>query len=184
MKDFFLRHLHQHTIDDAMQLWDILQDRDFRTLFLRPTENTIIQLIRYGITGGTSFLVDYLLLYSLERAGAHYLIAAALAFLMGISCNFLLTKHFAFRAVDAAVRKKMILCAVLESDFGYDWYGKINHLLPKYDARVLESDFGATVRLRILLDAQKVPAFCRDLTELTAAAVQARVVEEVCADLS
>ena len=58
MKDFFLRHLHQHTIDDAMQLWDILQDRDFRTLFLRPTENTIIQLIRYGITGGTSFLVD------------------------------------------------------------------------------------------------------------------------------
>ena len=104
MKDFFLRHLHQHTIDDAMQLWGILQDRDFRTLFLRPTENTIIQLIRYGITGGTSFLVDYLLLYSLERSGAHYLIAAALAFLMGISCNFLLTKHFAFRAVVAAVR--------------------------------------------------------------------------------
>ena len=104
MKDFFLRHLHQHTIDDAMQLWGILQDRDFRTLFLRPTENTIIQLIRYGITGVTSFLVDYLLLYSLERSGAHYLIAAALAFLMGISCNFLLTKHFAFRAVDAAVR--------------------------------------------------------------------------------
>ncbi len=92
--------------------------------------------------------------------------------------------HGAKLAVDAAVRKKMILCAVLESDFGYDWYGKINHLLPQYDARVLESDFGATVRLRILLDAQKVPAFCRDLTELTAAAVQARVVEEVCADLS
>lgn len=104
MKDFFLRHLPQHTIDDAIQLWGILKGRDFRSLFLRPTENTIIQLIRYGITGGTSFLVDYLLLYSLERSGAHYLIAAALAFLMGISCNFLLTKHFAFRAVDAAVR--------------------------------------------------------------------------------
>lgn len=104
MKDFFLRHLPQHTIDDAIQLWGILKGRDFRSLFLRPTENTIIQLIRYGITGGTSFLVDYLLLYSLERSGAHYLIAAALAFIMGILCNFLLTKYFAFRAVDAAVR--------------------------------------------------------------------------------
>lgn len=104
MKDFFLRHLHQHTIDDALNLWAILEGKDFRALFLRPTENTIIQLIRYGITGGTSFLVDYLLLYFLERFGVYYLTAAALAFVTGIVCNFLLTKYFAFRAVDAAVR--------------------------------------------------------------------------------
>lgn len=104
MKDFFLQHLNQRTIDDAVALWGILKGRRFRALFLQPTENTIIQLIRYGITGGTSFLVDYLLLFFLERYGAYYLVAATLSFVMGILCNFLLTKYFAFRAVDAAVR--------------------------------------------------------------------------------
>ena len=103
---------------------------------------------------------------------------------MGIGTRQAAGSHGAKLAVDAAVRRKMILCAVLEADFGYDWYGKISHLLPQHTARVLESDFGATVRLRLLLDAKKVPAFRRDLTELTAAAVQARVVEEICTDLS
>ena len=92
--------------------------------------------------------------------------------------------HGAKLAVDAAVRRRMNLCSVLEMVFGYDWYGKISHLLPKYNAQTIESDFGESVRLRILMTSDKVPAFGRELTELTAATVAAEVLEEVCADLA
>lgn len=92
--------------------------------------------------------------------------------------------HGAKLAVDAAVRRRMNLCSVLEMVFGYDWYGKISHLLPKYNAQTIESDFGVSVRLRILMTSDKVPAFGRELTELTAATVAAEVLEEVCADLA
>ena len=75
----------------------------FRPLLAEPTENTIIQLFRYVITGASSFLVDFLLLFLLELAGLYYLPASAVSFLVGISCNFLLTKFFAFKSVDPTV---------------------------------------------------------------------------------
>ena len=49
------------------------------------------------------FLVDFLLLFLLELAGLYYLPASAVSFLVGISCNFLLTKFFAFKSVDPTV---------------------------------------------------------------------------------
>lgn len=88
---------------DAQGFWEILRTGDFRTLFAAGTQNSIVQLFRYGITGGSSFLVDFLLLFFLERAGLHYLPAAAISFTVGITCNFLLTKFFAFKSVDPTV---------------------------------------------------------------------------------
>lgn len=104
MRDWIFKLFKSHSAEDILAFWELLRHKNFRAVFLEPTENTFTQLVRYGITGGTSFLVDYLLLYFLERGGAHYLVAAALAFIMGTMCNFVLTKYFAFRAVDSAVR--------------------------------------------------------------------------------
>ena len=67
--------------------------------------------------------------------------------------------HGAKLAVDAAVRRHMNPCTVLELCFGYDWYGKISYLLPRYNAQTLESDFGAEVRLKLMITSDKVPAF-------------------------
>ena len=91
--------------------------------------------------------------------------------------------HGAKLAVDAAVRRHMNPCSILELHFGYDWYGKISYLLPRYNAQTIESDFGAQVRLRIMMTSDKVPAFQKEITELTAASVMPQLVEEVCADL-
>ena len=91
--------------------------------------------------------------------------------------------HGAKLAVDAAVRRHMNPCTVLELCFGYDWYGKISYLLPRYNAQTLESDFGAEVRLKLMITSDKVPAFQKEITELTAASVVPRPVEEICADL-
>ena len=89
----------------------------------------------------------------------------------------------ALLAVDAAVRRHMNPCSILELHFGYDWYGKISYLLPRYNAQTIESDFGAQVRLRIMITSDKAPAFQKEITELTAASVMPQLVEEVCADL-
>ena len=89
---------------DARGFWEILRRGDFRSLFAAGSQNSLVQLFRYGLTGGTSFLVDFLLLFLLERAGVYYLPAAAVAFTVGITCNFLLTKFFAFRSIAPSVK--------------------------------------------------------------------------------
>lgn len=73
MKPMKKRMLQDHTIQDALAFWQLLRRGRFRPLLAEPTENTIIQLFRYVITGASSFLVDFLLLFLLELAGLYYL---------------------------------------------------------------------------------------------------------------
>ena len=61
MKPMKKRMLQDHTIQDALAFWQLLRRGRFRPLLAEPTENTIIQLFRYVITGASSFLVDFLL---------------------------------------------------------------------------------------------------------------------------
>lgn len=78
-------------------------------------------------------------------------------------------------ALDAAGRRTMSPCTELELEFGYDLYGKISHILPKYQARTTFSDFGVLVKLQILLKDNLTEAFGEELAELTAAQVPVRV---------
>ena len=72
MKPMKKRMLQDHTIQDALAFWQLLRRGRFRPLLAEPTENTIIQLFRYVITGASSFLVDFLLLFLLELASMYY----------------------------------------------------------------------------------------------------------------
>ena len=83
--------------------------------------------------------------------------------------------HAAKLAVDAAERMVMSECAELSAMFSYDQYGRIERLLAKYGARTLGSDYAADVTLRLLMKANRVEAFQRDLAELTAGRVTACV---------
>jgi len=91
--------------------------------------------------------------------------------------------HGAKIAVDAARKMHMNPCTILTMQFGYDWYGKIGYILPQYNAQTLESDFGAEVSMKIMMTSDKVPAFLKDVQELSSAQVVPKIVEEVCADL-
>ena len=64
--------LQERTIQDAIAFWQQLRHGQFRPLFAEPTENTVTQLFRYVLTGASSFLVDFLLLFLLEMLGVHY----------------------------------------------------------------------------------------------------------------
>lgn len=68
------------------------------TLFIAPTNNTLLQLFRYGFVGGVAFVVDYGSLYVLtEFLSVPYLWSAAIAFILGLVTNYLLSISWVFK---------------------------------------------------------------------------------------
>lgn len=69
----------------------------FRRLFVEPTTNIWLQLLRYGFVGGVAFVADYGSLFVLTHyAGLHYLWSAAIAFIIGLTVNYLLSISWVF----------------------------------------------------------------------------------------
>lgn len=61
------------------------------------------QICRYAVVGGIAFIIDWVALYCLTEFGQfHYLAAAAAAFVLGVSTNYLLSLKWVFelRAVN------------------------------------------------------------------------------------
>ena len=68
------------------------------TLFVAPTNNWMLQLFRYGFVGGLAFLVDYGTLFGLTHyAGMPYLWSAAIAFILGLVTNYLISISWVFQ---------------------------------------------------------------------------------------
>lgn len=61
------------------------------------------QLVRFSVVGGTGYVIN-LAVYSLlvALAGLHYIPAAVLAFCVAVTNNFLLNRHWTFRATDGS----------------------------------------------------------------------------------
>ena len=67
-------------------------------LFVQPTDNSMLQLIRYCFVGGSAFMVDAGGLYVLtEYAGIYYLLSATISFIAGLVVNYLLSTSWIFR---------------------------------------------------------------------------------------
>lgn len=80
------------------ELFRLLLHGRFRSLFLEPTDNIWIQLLRYGFVGGLAFLVDFGALALLHHGLQWDLyFAAALAFCVGLCANYLLSKWAVFQ---------------------------------------------------------------------------------------
>lgn len=68
------------------------------TIFVAPTNNWMLQLFRYGFVGGVAFLVDYGTLFVLTHyAGVPYLRSAAIAFILGLVTNYLISISWVFQ---------------------------------------------------------------------------------------
>lgn len=66
-------------------------------LFKRSTDKTWIQFFRYILVGGAAFLVDFGSLYILtDFFTIYYLISAAIAFILGLITNYLLSISWVF----------------------------------------------------------------------------------------
>ncbi len=68
-----------------------------RKLLTRSTDKTGIQFFRYIFVGGVAFLVDFTSLYVLtDYFGIFYLISAAIAFILGLIINYILSINWVF----------------------------------------------------------------------------------------
>ena len=68
-----------------------------KKLFKDDTEKTFIQLFRYTFVGGAAFLVDIGSLYILTSfVGIYYLISAAIAFILGLIANYIMSISWVF----------------------------------------------------------------------------------------
>lgn len=79
------------------EFFKIIFSFDLKKIFSEPTTNSLLQFFRYGFVGAWATLADWGVLFLLtEAAGVHYLLSGVVAFLMGLTVNFLLSKKFVF----------------------------------------------------------------------------------------
>ena len=66
-------------------------------LLTQSTDKTGIQFFRYIFVGGVAFLVDFASLYVFtDYIGIFYLISAAIAFILGLITNYILSINWVF----------------------------------------------------------------------------------------
>lgn len=75
--------------------------------------------------------------------------------------------HTASITCDSAHIMDMRLCRRLIIETGYELYGKINYILPKFDIITVNSDFADAVKLEILVMSEKLDPLLNELTDAT-----------------
>lgn len=90
--------LHSKTLKYTNYVWFASRTKYIiEKLLKNQTENTFIQLFRYTFVGGVAFIVDFSLLFVLtEFLNIHYLASAAIAFLLGLTTNYILSIVWVF----------------------------------------------------------------------------------------
>jgi putative flippase GtrA len=132
-----------------------------RELALARTDKTSVQFLRYLVVGGIAYAVDFGVLFILtEAAGFHYLLSAALSFLLGLVVNYCLSVVWVFprRAMADKRMEFLVFAAVglvgLGLNEGIIWFFtarlKIYYLLSKIAASVVVLLWNFFARKRIL----------------------------------
>lgn len=85
--------------------------------------------------------------------------------------------HAAKLAVDVAQRKVMSPAVLVQVNMDYNQYGKINNVLSQYTCIVQDTAFTDLVSMKILFIERDLEPFRAELTEMTAATVQAEELE-------
>ena len=90
------------------ELFTLLRHFDLKGLFITPTKNGVLQLVRYVFVGGIATVVDWGVLFILtEYAHLYYLVSAIIAFIAGLITNFILSKLLVFKANEARMNAVM-----------------------------------------------------------------------------
>ena len=86
-------------------------------------------------------------------------------------------------ALSASRKLYMTPCTILEIAVDYSFYGKLTYILPKYNIKTLDSEFGADIVLKLMIKSDRLDAFSKELTELSGGTVDFDILEEVFEDM-
>ena len=85
-----------------------------RALFLDKTDNPFLQLFRYAFVGGVAAVFDFGTLYIFDEFGkVDHLVATAIAFLVGVTVNYFVSKKFVFTQKKASPVAEFIEYAII-----------------------------------------------------------------------
>lgn len=70
-------------------------------------------------------------------------------------------------AVDAARIMDMCSCYELIITMNYNLYGKASYVFPQYEVKVLNIEFGADVKINLLVKSENADSFEKELVEIT-----------------
>jgi len=87
--------------------------------------------------------------------------------------------HTAKIAVDAAQILNMVECKVLSVMVDYGLYNKLLYVLPEYEIKVLSSEYGAEIILKLLIKQERYSAFEKMFRELTNGQRTIQILEEI-----
>ena len=101
----------------------------YRELFWTKSSRLVIQFLRYVVVGGIAFLFDFGFLYLFTGImNIHYLVSAALAFLIGLTVNYLLSIFWVFdkRTMENQMAEFLIFAVIglvgLGLNEGFMWF--------------------------------------------------------------
>lgn len=90
-------------------------------MLFEKTNNTLVQLFRYGFVAAGAFVVDYGFYFLLSYLmGVQYLVAALVGFFMGTATNYLISKFMVFQG-EPKSRTFEVLLVFLISGVGLLW---------------------------------------------------------------
>ncbi|MBP3538148.1 MAG: GtrA family protein [Muribaculaceae bacterium] len=73
------------------------------------TDNIFVQLFRYTFVGGAAFVADFGSLWVLtDFAGLHYQLSAAIAFVIGLTLNYVLSTRWVFDSAADAYKTRSV----------------------------------------------------------------------------
>lgn len=75
--------------------------------------------------------------------------------------------HSAKIAIDAAERMIMCSCYPIKITVDYDLYGKINNILPDFEIKLADTEFGSDVTLSVLVKKDFAFKFCDKIIDIT-----------------
>ena len=79
------------------ELFDRLKTKNIKIIFHEKTNSFFVQLFRYVFVGGIAFLVDWGSMILMVFLGLNEYVAVAIAFILGLITNYILSKIFVFQ---------------------------------------------------------------------------------------
>lgn len=86
--------------------------------------------------------------------------------------------HGASLALKAAEIVEMAVCCNVEFECEYSFYGKLSFVFEKYPLRIVDTDFGAAITIKLILKKGSVSEFVKEIVELSNGQVNVAVLSE------
>ncbi len=87
--------------------------------------------------------------------------------------------HCASLAVKDADILNMHFCNTAIITIDYDLYGKISYVLPEFETKQLNSDFGDNVKLTVNIKSDLYDPLCKKLTDITCGKISIKKINEL-----